>query len=115
MAYGFAVRLSNSPCIEAWARQLSMRSTVPKANKRLRDTPCSHCCESHKRTKLHNCVIHTEGLGESHTGSLAVDSVSMNPNESMLVNAVGFLVVFLTPLGPKILSLSLLQDSPRST
>ena len=43
------------------------------------------------------------GIAQSHAGSLVVSSISVNPYEPRLVGSVGFLVVPLTPLDPKVL------------
>lgn len=45
-------------------RQPSRWKSVPRAGQRIRDTPHSHCCESHKNTNLHN----VDYLAQSHTG-----------------------------------------------
>jgi hypothetical protein len=66
---------------------------VPKASNRVRDSPCSHCEESHMRTKLHNCYICPECLGQTCACSLVGGSVSGSPYGSRLVNSVGFLLV----------------------
>ncbi|KAL6039944.1 hypothetical protein STEG23_016890, partial [Scotinomys teguina] len=44
--------------------------------------------ESHKRTKLHNCDIYVECLGQSHAGFLVVGSLSVNPYEPRLIDSV---------------------------
>lgn len=89
----------------------SMRSRVPKASQTVRDSFCSLCQESHKGIKLHNYNIHAKCLGQSHTGSLAVGLVSVGPYESMLVFCVRNIVVSLTPLTPRLLSLTLSHNS----
>jgi hypothetical protein len=71
---------------------------VPKANNRVRDSLCSHCWESYKKTKVHCCNIYAESLRQSHAGFLVVHSVSMIPYEPRLVDSAGFLVVSLMPL-----------------
>ena len=75
-----------------------MRSRVPKVRKRVRDSPCSHCYESYNRTKLHNCDIYAEGLGQSHAGAPVVDSVPVSSYEPRLADSVSFLVVSLDPV-----------------
>lgn len=52
--------------------QPSARKTVPKACKRVRDSP--YCSESHRRTKLHNCNVYAEGLDDLARG-YKVDSI----------------------------------------
>jgi hypothetical protein len=42
-------------------------------------------------TKLHNCNLCAEGLGQSHADSLVGCSVSVSPCEPRLVDSVGFL------------------------
>lgn len=42
-------------------------------------------------TKLHNCSIYREGLGQSHAGLQVVGLVSVRPYEPTLVAYVGFL------------------------
>ena len=49
---------------------------VPKGSKRVRDSPLLPLLESHRKTKLYNCSIYAEGLGQSHAGSLVVGPVS---------------------------------------
>lgn len=72
-----------------------MKIRVPKSGKRVRDSLCSQ-----KRNKLHNCHIDAEVLGQSHTGSLAAGSVSVNCYELGLVESMNFLVVTLELLPP---------------
>jgi hypothetical protein len=38
----------------------------PKSRQKSQRQPCSQCSESHMKTKLHNCNIHAEGLGQTH-------------------------------------------------
>lgn len=47
------------------------------------------------KTKLQNCNIYAQGLGQSHACSLVGDSDSVSPSGPMLVDYVGFLVVSL--------------------
>lgn len=91
-----------------------MRERVLKAGKRVRESLCSYCYESHKKTKIHNSNIYAEGLGQSHAGFLVVGSVSVRSYENRLVDSVDILVVSLTPLASTILPPPLQQDSPRS-
>lgn len=49
----------------------------PRVGQSTRDSPCSHCQESHKQSELHICYIHAEGLGLFHAGPPAVSPVSM--------------------------------------
>ena len=51
--------------------------------------------------------IYAKGIGQFYTGSLVVDSVSVNPCEPRLVDFVDFLVVSFTPLASTLLQ----QDS----
>ena len=53
------------------------------------------------KTQLHNCYVYAEGLGLSHTLWLA-SSVSLHSYGPRLVDFVGFLATFLTPLSPSI-------------
>ena len=67
------------------------------------------------KTKLYNCDICVQGLGQSHAGSLVGGgSVSVSPYGPKLVDSVDFLMVFLIRLAPKILPPSFLKDSPSS-
>jgi len=54
-------------------------------------------------------MIYSEGLGQTHAGSLGVGSVSVGPYGATVVDPVGFLVVSLNPSGSYNLS------SPPST
>jgi len=45
-----------------WIRQPRRRIRVPKAGKRVRDSPCSHSQESQNTTKIHNHIIYAEDL-----------------------------------------------------
>lgn len=49
-------------------RQPTRRERVLKVGKRVGDSPCSHCSESHRNTELHNHSIYSEDLGQIHTG-----------------------------------------------
>lgn len=102
------VRQSTSPCIKA-----GQKDTIWEVG--LRGSLCSHCWESHKRTKLHNYNVYADCLGQSHIDSLVVASFSVNVYEPRLADHVCFLVVFLTSLAPEILSPPLLQDSLSSS
>lgn len=53
----------------------------------------------------------TECLDQSHTGSLIVGLVSVGPYESILVFCVRHIMVSLTPLAPRLLSLTLSHNS----
>jgi hypothetical protein len=64
-----------------------------KLEKRVKDRPCSHCYEFYKKTKLHNCNIYIEDLGQAHAGSLIGGSGFMCPSESRIVDSVYFPVV----------------------
>lgn len=78
-AYQVALRLGTSPP-HIKARQdnsVGGRKRVSKAGKRVRNSPCFHCQDSYKKTKLHNYNIYAEGLYKSHAGSLVVSSVSV--------------------------------------
>ena len=50
------------------------------------------------KTKLHNCYIYAEGLGQSCIYPLVGGYVSMNPYGPRLVDSVGFIMVSLTPV-----------------
>jgi hypothetical protein len=63
---------------------------VSKADKSIRYSNWPHLSESHKNIKPHNNNIHTEGLGESHIGSLIVGSILAPISPGLL-----FLRVFL--------------------
>jgi hypothetical protein len=52
------------------------------------------------KTKLHNCYICAEGLGQSHACSLVGGSDSVSPCGPGLVDSVGFLFLYLTSLAP---------------
>lgn len=62
----------------------------PKTGSGVRDSPCSHCSESHKKSTLYNCNIYAEGLGQFYEGSLVVASVTLSPYEPKGVGSVGF-------------------------
>jgi hypothetical protein len=46
-------------------------------------------------TRLHNCYVCAEGLGQSLANFLVAGSVSLNPYRPRLVDSVGFLMVSL--------------------
>ena len=48
------------------------------------------------KKKLCNCITSAEGLGQPHADSMVVHLVSVSPNESRLVDSLGFLVLSLT-------------------
>jgi hypothetical protein len=58
---------------------------VSKASKRVRDSSCRHCLESHK-TKQNDCNIYTDGLGQTLAGSNIVHLVSVSPYDPRLVD-----------------------------
>ena len=62
----------------------------------------------YKETTLNN--FHTYSQGQSHAGSLVVVLVSMSFFEYRLFDSVGFLMVSLTSLAPKVLPPSVQQD-----
>ena len=107
-----AVRLVASSPIETRGGWYVGRKN-PKGN-RLRDSPCFDCQESYMNTKLHNCYICAEGLGQFHVGFLVGSSVSVRAFRSSLVDSAGFHVVSSAPLTSLILLPSLLQDCPSS-
>lgn len=82
-----------------------------KACKRVlvRDSPCSPCWATHKKTKLSIVYICVGGLGPVH---ICV-SVSADTPGPRLVASVGLLVELLLPLGPSILPPTLPQ-APRA-
>ena len=67
------------------------------------------------KTKLHNCNICAEGLGQSYASTLVNGSGSVGPYGLRLPDSVAFLGVFFTSLAPTILPAPLLCDSPSST
>lgn len=74
--------------------------TGPKVSVQSQRRPLFPILESPMKTKLQNCYISTESLGESHACSLVGGSVSVSLYELRLVDSVGFLMVSLTPLVP---------------
>lgn len=84
-----------------------MRSGVPRAGKRVRDCSCS-TVRSLTRGSSYTTVTYIEDIGQSHAGSLDVSSVFLSPCRPSLVDSVGFLVVFLTLLGPTVVCSPLL-------
>lgn len=82
-----------------------MREKAPKASKKVGNSPYSHCKESYRSSKLHSCNIYSDCLGQFHTGSLLISSVSVSPYQPRLVELAEFLVLSLTPLAPKILKI----------
>lgn len=73
VTYHVIIRLSTSPCI-IWARQSSLSNIFSRASHSVWDRPWSHCQESYKQTKLHNCHLFVEG----YLGSLVVSSNSVS-------------------------------------
>lgn len=69
--------------------------------------------QSHKKTKLQNVWV--EDLGKSLAGPLVDSSVSGSYYGPGLVESMGFLMVFLTPVAPAIPLLLIFQDSPSFT
>ena len=55
------------------------------------------------KTKLHNCYMCEEGLGQSHACSLLGSSDSVSPYGSMVVDSEGFLEISLNHKVPTIL------------
>lgn len=80
-----------------------MMSWAPEASKRVRDSHCSHCEESHKKTKLQNCNI----CMVPRSGFLVVNSVSVSSSEPRLPDFVSSLM--------SLTSLAFLQDSMNFT
>ena len=89
--------------------QSSKRTRVSKAGERVRGSPCSHCQDYLKKTKLYEHNIYVAGL--SVLFRLIDCSVSASHCELRLVDSACFLVVFFTILPSLILSPYFLQDS----
>ena len=53
----------------------------PRAGNKARNIPYSHCLMSYMKTKLYNCNIHAEGLGQSQADSLVVGALSVRACE----------------------------------
>jgi hypothetical protein len=66
-------------------------------------------------TKLHNCYICTEVLGQANACSLVGSSLSLSPYCPRFTDSVGPLVVSLTPVAPTILPSPSPQDCPSSS
>jgi hypothetical protein len=77
----------------SWMRQSYRKKRVPKAGKNVRDSSTTILCVC---VCVCVCVFDP---GQTHTGSLIADSVSVSLYEPWLVDSVDFLMVFLTPLG----------------
>ena len=92
-------------------KQSSRRTRVPEVDRSIRNSPRFFCKESHRNTKLHNYITYTDGIGQTHKGSLIVDSVSVSLYEPRFIDPMGFLVVSLTSLAPSVLPPPLSQDS----
>jgi hypothetical protein len=108
LAYQITEGLGPSSYIEA--RQIERDSKAGNVVI-VRNGPFPPLEECHMKTKPHNYYICAEGLGLSHACTLVGRSVSVGNHGSRLVDSVGFLVSFLSPL---ILLSSLPQDFPRS-
>ena len=68
-----------------------MKSRIPKASRKVRDSPISHHLGCHRKSNLHNCIVYSEGLGQPHASSLVVRSDSVSSYEPMSVDPFGFL------------------------
>ena len=79
----------HNPSYQVWTKQINRRKGVPRAGKRVRDSPCSHCQKSPKSTKLYIHNMNAEDLAQSHAGSRTVSSVSVSPSEPCLIDSVG--------------------------
>lgn len=109
-AYHVVLSLGMSSSIEA-TQGIPLKNRAYKGrqcDQRERQSLLLHY-ESHMKTLLQKYYIRVEFLSLSHSCSLVGSSVFMShygPNDY-----VGFLVIFLTPLGPSILLPCLPQDS----
>lgn len=82
-----------------------------KGKQKSQSQPQFPCYDFHKDIKLYSHNIYAKDLSQTHTGSIIVSSVSMNPYEHWLLDSVAHvLVVPLTALVHIILPLPL----PRS-
>ena len=65
----------------------------------------------HMKSYLDNSYVYSEGLGQSHAGSLVRSLVLKTQYRPRIVDFVGVPVIFCTPLAPSVLSPFLPQDS----
>ena len=110
MAYQVSLRQGTPSSIKAGQGNL-IGAKGPKTINRVRDSSCSQCQVSNE-TRLYNCNIYAESLGQSHAGSMAVSSLSVIPFGTRFVHFVDFLPFSLTLLAPTILPPCILKDSP---
>lgn len=87
-----------------------MKNSVLNTSKTKTDRTAT--VRSHKKIKLHNSHKYVEGLAQSHSDSLIVVSVSVNPFVTKLFNYVDFVAKSLIPLASTICPSSLQQDFP---
>lgn len=75
-----------------------MRKSILKTSKRVRDSAAPTV--RNPTTSSYTTIIYryAENLGQSHRGPLGISPVSVSALEHRLVDSVGVLVVFLTPL-----------------
>lgn len=103
---------------QGWMTQSCRRKGSQKRATQSETSPVPIVRNLTRRQRLHNCNIYSEGLAQSHAGSLIFGSVAMSPYEPRLVGSVGFLVMFfillflqsLSPSFQGILKLCLMID-----
>lgn len=101
---------------EGWTKPPNIIIKVSKADKGVRESTSSHCSESHKMTKLHNCHIYAKGLGQLHVRFLIVGSVYVSSYEPSLADSVDFFLCHPRLFWLfRILPPHLLQEPPRFT
>ena len=67
----------SKPPHQGWARQPSRRKRVPRAGRRVRDTP-TPTVRSPTKTQANKLNMYAEDLGQTRSGSMMAASVSLS-------------------------------------